>query len=121
MGPANGKKCSACGMFNHFVGSEVCKKKRSLRSVDEDYGDEINDPNLDFLYLDALESISEEDETSEDDFPEEETSEDVLADSSEQEDEYHSCVEEIVETQPAPVKKKKKRRKRQKKCKPQQS
>merc|ERR1712080_516140 len=111
MGPANGKKCSACGMFNHFVGSEVCKKKRSLRSVDEDYGDEINDPNLDFLYLDALEGISEEDETSED----------VLADSSEQEDEYHSCVEEIVETQPAPVKKKKKRRKRQKKCKPQQS
>ena len=49
--PANGNKCSICGQFNHFKDSEVCKKRRNIRAVDEDYGDETDDPSLDYLYL----------------------------------------------------------------------
>ena len=54
--PAWGKRCSACGIPNHFQLSKICKK-RTLRNVNED--DDVDEEgDVDFLFLSQVEATA---------------------------------------------------------------
>ena len=104
-----GKPCNACGEYNHFKESEVCKKNKTVRNVNTE--DEGQDESIDFLYFsEVVEQGSDEDE--------ETTTDEEIEEAPTDEEEYFSCTEgEPVEATAttsavAPDRKKKRRRKR---------
>ena len=54
--PAWGKKCSACGLQNHFQSSRICKRKTVRNLYEEE--DEEEEGDVDFLFLSEIELVS---------------------------------------------------------------